>query len=90
MKRRMLFVFAILFIIAVGVAYATVFEGRVTAINVDKTSLTVKSRDLKEYLFECEKGVIPNAIGTGDKVIVHFKEEGNTKKATFVKPDGGC
>jgi plastocyanin domain-containing protein len=90
MKKSMFFIFAIIFMIAVGVAFAGVFEGRVTSLKDDKSSLAVKSKDKKEYVFECDKGVIPNAIDIGDNVKVYFKEEGNTKKATDVKPDIGC
>ena len=91
MKRSMFFVYAIIFLIAVGVAFAAVFEGKVTAINVDKSSLTVKSKDMKEeYVFKCDKGVRPGKIGISDCVDVNFKEEGNIKKATSVNPCIGC
>jgi plastocyanin domain-containing protein len=90
MKKSMLFVFASIFLIIVSVAFAGVFEGKVTSLKADKSSLAVKSDDKKEYEFECDKGVIPNSIGIGDKVKVRFEEKGNTKKATHVKLSGGC
>ena len=90
MKKSILFVLAIIFLIAAGLSYAGAFEGKVTAINVDKSSLTVKSKDMKEHVFECNKGVIPNDIKIRDCVQVKFEEKGNIKKAKTVVPCIGC
>lgn len=91
MKKNMLFVFAIIFLFAIGIAYAGQFRGLVTAMKDDKSSIAVISNDdKKEYRFDCDKGVIHHDVKIGKPVIVYFEKEGNTKKPTKIIPDIGC
>ncbi len=92
MKKSMLFISAIVFLFAVGVAYAGTFKGNVTAMNDDKSSITVQSsEEKKEYVFECDKGVIARDVQIKDRVEVQYKDVGNIKKVTRVRKTSiGC
>jgi hypothetical protein len=66
-----------------GVAVATELSGEVTAVDVAKGILTVKSEQV-EVGFDCEEGSMIKDVKVGDHVTVQYKEEGGKKVATKV------
>ena len=95
MKKNMLIVSAILFLVIAGIAYAGTLKGIVTAINinvdkitnVDTSTITVSSRG-KDHVFDCTKDMIPSDVSKGRSVAVDFQEQGNKIKATKIVPIG--
>ncbi len=66
-----------------GVALATEMSGEVTAVDVAKGTLTLKSATI-DVAFDCEEGSLIKDVKVGDQVIVEYKEEGAKKMATKV------
>ncbi len=94
MKRSMsLFLIVFVLLTFVGVALAAEMSGEVTAVDVAKGNLTLKTGTV-EAGFDCETGSLIKDVKVGDQVIVQYKEEGGKKKATKVtpkkKPSVGC
>jgi hypothetical protein len=91
MKKSMLLVYAIFFLIAVGIAYAGEIKGNLIAMKDDKSSVTVIfNNDHKEHQLECDKGVVRSDVKIGERVKVFFNDEANTTKPRRVIPDPGC
>jgi len=57
--------------------------GEVTAVNVAKGTLTLKSGTVTSG-FDCEAGSLIKDIKVGDQVTVQYNEEGSKKKITKV------
>jgi hypothetical protein len=66
-----------------GVALAKDMSGEVTALDVAKGTLTLKSGTV-EVGFDCEEGSMIKDVKVGDQVTVEYKEEGGKKMATKV------
>ena len=83
MKALRLFFFTVFVLLVVaGVALAVEKEmsGEVTAVDVAKGTLTLKSGTV-EAGFDCETGSLIKDVKVGDKITVQYKEEGGKKKA---------
>jgi hypothetical protein len=82
---RSLFLIGFVLLILVGVALAVEKEmsGEVTAVDVAKGTLTLKSGSV-EAGFDCETGSLIKDVKVGDKVTVQYKEEDGKKKATKI------
>jgi hypothetical protein len=80
---RSLFLISFVLLIVVGVALAVEKEmsGEVTAVDVAKGTLTLKSGSV-EAGFDCETGSLIKDVKVGDHLTVQYKEEGGKKKAT--------
>jgi len=66
-----------------GVALATEMSGEVTAVDVAKGTLILKS-GTADVGFDCEEGSLIKDVKVGDQVTVEYKEEGGKKIATKV------
>ena len=66
-----------------GVALAMEASGVVTAVNVEKSTITLKSETMA-VSFDCESGSLLKGIKAGDRVTVTYTEEGGRKLATSV------
>jgi len=91
---RIVILIAVVLIVFVGSAFASEMSGTVTAVNVEKATLTLKNQTI-EAGFDCETGSIIKGVKVGDQVMVEYNEEGGKKKATKVtpmkpKPQVGC
>jgi hypothetical protein len=67
----------------VGVVLAKDMSGEVTALDVAKGTLTLKSGTI-DVGFDCEAGSLIKDVKVGDQVSVEYKEEGGKKMATKV------
>ncbi len=85
--KRATIVILIGFIIVVfgGLALAAEMSGQVTAVDVVKGTLTLKS-GTAETGFDCETGSLIKDVKVGDMVKVEYKEEGGKKIITKVAP----
>lgn len=91
---RIVILIGVVLIAFVGAAFANEMSGTVTAVNIEKATLTLKSQTI-EAGFDCETGSLIKGVKVGDKVTVEYNEEGGKKKATKVtpmkpKPQVGC
>ncbi|HUI67513.1 MAG TPA: hypothetical protein VL087_04845 [Nitrospirota bacterium] len=79
---RSLFLIGFVLLIFVGAALAVEKEmsGEVTAVDVAKGTLTLKSGTV-EAGFDCEAGSLIKDVKVGDKITVQYKEESGKKKA---------
>jgi hypothetical protein len=68
-----------------GVALAEELSGEVTAVDVAKGTLTLKTGTVAAG-FDCETGSLIKDVKVGDKVTVQYKEEGGKKITTKVTP----
>jgi len=66
-----------------GPALAMEMSGVVTAVDVEKSTITLKSEKMP-VSFDCETGSMVKDIKVGDTVTVQFTEEGGKKLATSV------
>lgn len=66
-----------------GIAVAKELTGEVTAVDVAKGTLTVKSEKM-EVGFDCEEGSMIKDVKVGDHVKVTYNEKGSKKIATKV------
>jgi hypothetical protein len=66
-----------------GVALALEASGVVTAVNVEKSMITLKSETMA-VSYDCETGSLLKGIKVGDWVTVKYTEEGGRKLATSV------
>lgn len=64
-------------------ALAKDMSGEVTAVDVAKGTLTLKSGTI-DAGFDCEEGALSKDVKVGDQVTVEYKEEGGKKMATKV------
>jgi len=83
MKALRLFfltVFVLLVVAGVALAVEKEMSGEVTAVDVAKGTLTLKSGTV-EAGFDCETGSLIKDVKVGDKITVQYKEEGGKKKA---------
>ena len=85
--KRATIVLLIGFIIVVfaGLSLAAEMSGEVTAVDVAKGTLTLKSGTV-EAAFDCETGSLIKDVKAGDKVTVEYKEAGGKKIVTKVAP----
>jgi hypothetical protein len=74
---------AVVLLTLTGVALATEMSGEVTAVDVAKGTLTLKSQTI-DVAFDCEEGSLIKDVKVGDQVTVEYKEEGGKKMATKV------
>jgi len=91
---RIVVLIAAVLIVFVGAAFANEMSGTVTAVNVEKATLTLKSQTI-EAGFDCETGSLIRGVKVGDQVTVEYNEDGGKKTATKVtpmkpKPQVGC
>jgi hypothetical protein len=84
---RLLFLTVFVLFVVAGVALAVEKEmsGEVTAVDVAKGTLTLKSGTV-EAGFDCETGSLIKDVKVGDKITVQYKEEGGKKKAIKLWP----
>ncbi len=75
----------LIFLAFAGAAVAAEMSGEVTAVDVAKGTLVLKS-GMVEAGFDCETGSLIKDVKVGDKVTVEYKEQGGKKIATKVKP----
>jgi Cu/Ag efflux protein CusF len=66
-----------------GTVLAMEMSGVVTAVNVEKSTMTLKSEEMN-VSFDCETGSLLKDIKVGDTVTVQYSEEGGKKLATSV------
>lgn len=86
MKATMSFLMiAFVLLTFIGVAVAKEMSGEVTAVDVTKGTLTLKSGTV-DAGFDCEKGSLIKDVKVGDQVTVEYKEVGGKKMATKVTP----
>ena len=72
MKREMsLFLIVFVLLTFVGVAIAAEMSGEVTAVNVAKGTLTLKTGTV-EAGFDCEAGSLIKEVKVGDQVTVQY------------------
>src|SRR5271169_3666706 len=83
-KRAML-LFLIVFIILtfVCVALAAEMSGVVTAVDIEKSTITLESGKMN-VSFDCETGSLLKGIKVGDTVTLKYTEENGKKLATSV------
>jgi len=77
-----LLVAAIVLVFA-GTVLAMEMSGVVTAVNVEKSTISLKSEEMA-VSFDCETGSLLKGIKVGDTVTVQYSEEGGKKLATSV------
>jgi hypothetical protein len=80
-----LLLIAFLLLTFVGTAVAKQISGEVTAVDLEKGTLTLKSGTV-EAPFDCEKGSLIKDVKVGDHVVVKYKESGGKKIVTKVTP----
>jgi len=80
LKVFFLTVFVLLVVAGVALAVEKEMSGEVTAVDVAKGTLTLKSGTV-EAGFDCETGSLIKDVKVGDKITVQYKEEGGQKKA---------
>jgi len=80
LKVFFLTVFVLLVVAGVALAVEKEMSGEVTAVDVAKGTLTLKSGTV-EAGFDCETGSLIKDVKVGDKITVQYKEEGGKKKA---------
>jgi hypothetical protein len=78
-------VIAVVLLTFTGMAVAEEMSGEVTAVDVMKGTLTLKSGTV-EAPFDCEQGSLIKDVKVGDHVTVEYKEAGGKKIATKVTP----
>jgi len=64
-------------------ARAAEVTGTVTAVNIEKSTITLKSETMS-VSFDCETGSLLKGIKAGDTVTVQYTDEGGRKLATKV------
>lgn len=86
MKATMSFLM-IVFMLAtfIGVAVAEEMSGEVTAVDIMRGALTLKSGTV-DVGFDCEEGSLIKDVKVGDQVTVEYKEVDGKKIATKVIP----
>ncbi len=85
MKRAISLVVIVLVVLSfVGVALAAEMSGEVTAVDVAKGSLTLKSGEVATG-YDCEGSLVKD-IKVGDYVTIQYKEEGGKKIITTITP----
>ncbi len=67
----------------VGSALATDLTGVVTAVNMEKSTITIAAEKMN-VSFDCETGSLLKGINVGDTVKVQYSEENGKKLATTV------
>jgi len=77
------FLIVVVLLTFVGVALAAEVTGVVTAVNVEKSTITLASEKMA-VSFDCETGSLLNGIKVGDTVMLKYTEEGGKKLATSV------
>jgi len=77
-----LLVVAVVLVFA-GTALAMEMTGVVTAVNVEKSTITLKSEEMA-VSFDCETGSLIKDIKVGDTVTVQYTVEDGKKLATSV------
>jgi Cu/Ag efflux protein CusF len=81
--RTLVLLVAVVVLAVVGAAHAMEMSGVVTAVNVEKSTMTLKSEEMA-VSFDCETGSLLKGIKVGDTVTVQYSEEGGKKLATSV------
>jgi len=76
---------AVIVLAFVGSALAMEMTGVVSAVNVEKSTITLKSEEMA-VSFDCETGSLLKDVKVGDTVTVQYTEEGGKKLATSVTP----
>jgi Cu/Ag efflux protein CusF len=74
---------AIVMMVIVAPALAMEMTGVVTAVDVEKSSITLKTEKM-DVSMDCEIGSLLKDIKEGDTVTVQYSEEGGKKLATSV------
>jgi Cu/Ag efflux protein CusF len=83
-RTAILFLFVAAVVLAfAGPAIAMEMSGVVTAVDVEKSTITLKSEKMA-VSFDCETGSLLRDIKVGDTVTVQYTEEGGKKLATGV------
>ncbi len=78
-----LFLIIFVLLIFVGVALAMEMTGEVTAVDVEKSTITIAAEKMN-VSFDCETGTLLKGINVGDTVTVQYTEAGGKKLATNV------
>jgi hypothetical protein len=83
--KRTMSLFLIVFVLLtfVGVALAAEMSGVVTAVDVEKSTITLATEKMN-VSFDCETGSLLKGIKVGDTVTLKYTEEGGKKLATSV------
>jgi len=83
--KRTMSLFLIVFVLLtfVGVALAAEMSGVVTAVDIEKSTITLESGKIN-VSFDCEIGSLLKGINVGDTVKLKYTEEGGKKLATSV------
>jgi lipopolysaccharide export system protein LptA len=76
---------AVILMVVAGAAFALEMSGTVSAVNIEKGTLTVKGEKV-DVPFDCETGSMIKGVKVGDKVTVEYKEVNGMKRATKVTP----
>ena len=86
MKRAVsILIVAFILLTFAGSAIAAEMSGEVTAVDVAKGTLELKTGKV-EANFDCETGSLIKDVKVGDHVTVQYKEEGGKKIATKITP----
>jgi hypothetical protein len=78
-----LFLIVFVLLTFVGVALAAEMTGVVTAVDMEKSTITLESAKMN-VSFDCEIGTLLKGINVGDTVTLKYTEEGGKKLATSV------
>ena len=78
-------VIAVVLLTFVGAALAAEMSGVVTGVDVEKSTLMMKSEKM-DVSVDCEVGSLLKDVKVGDQVTVEYKESGGKKIATKVIP----
>lgn len=83
--KRTMSLFLIVFVLLtfVGVALAAEMSGVVTAVDIEKSTITLATEKMN-VSFDCETGSLLKGIKVGDTVTLKYTEEGGKKLATSV------
>lgn len=77
-----LFVAVVMFLV-VGSALAMEISGVVTAVDVEKSTITIENEKMN-VSFDCETGTLLQGIRVGDIVTLKYTDEGGKKLATSI------
>jgi hypothetical protein len=80
-----LVIIAVVLLAFVGVALAAEMSGTVTAVDLQKNTISLKSQTM-DVSYDCEEGSLLKDVKVGDQVTVEYKETGGKKVATKVTP----
>jgi len=84
LKSKMpLFLIIFVLLTFIGVALAMEMTGEVTAVDVEKSTITIAAEKMN-VSFDCETGTLLKGINVGDSVTVQYTESGGKKLATSV------